>query len=153
MPNYCNNCLMIDGNPNTHKEILMLMKSEYSPFDFEKILPMPDYIYCGNVGAEEREIYGKNNWYDWSIENWGTKWNSLDAEVHSNEIYFQTAWSPCIPVIAALSKKFPTMYFTYTFYEPGIGFCGKRVYKNGELIFSYDGDYAENYDCEDEECE
>ena len=30
---------------------------------------------------------------------------------------------------------------------------GKRVYENGELIFYYDGDYAENYDCENEECE
>lgn len=64
-----------------------------------------------------------------------------------------TAWSPCDPVIAALAKKFPTMRFTYTFMETGMAFCGKRVYENGELIFYYDGDYAENYDCENEECE
>ena len=153
MPNYCDNFLTIDGNHTTREEILMLMKSEDSAFDFEKILPMPDYIYRGGIGTKEKEIYGENNWYDWSVENWGTKWNSVDAEIHSNEIYFQTAWSPCDPVIAALAKKFPTMRFTYTFMETGMAFCGKRVYENGEIIFYYDGDYAENYDCENEECE
>ena len=107
MPNYCDNYLTIEGNPDTRNKILTLLKSDESCFDFEKVIPMPENIYRGGVGAEEKEIYGENNWYDWSIKNWGTKWNSVDAEVHYNEIYFQTAWSPCDPVIAALAEKFP----------------------------------------------
>lgn len=153
MPNYCNNCLSIEGNYITLKKIIDFVKSEETAFDFEKIVPMPDYVYRGAVGTKEKEIYGENNWYDWSIKNWGTKWNSEDAEVDGNEIQFLTAWSPCDPVIAALAKMYPTMRFTHTFYETGMCFCGKRVYENGKIVFSYDGDYAVNYECEDDECE
>lgn len=134
MPNYCENYLSIEGNNDTKKLIMEFVKSEENAFDFDKIVPMPDYIYRGVVGERERKIYGENNWYDWSVKNWGTKWNSADVEIWDDEIQFQTAWSPCDPVIAALAEKFPTMRFTYTFYEPGMCFCGKRVYENGELL-------------------
>ena len=151
MPNYCNNYLSIEGNTDTLKEIMNSVKSDESVFDFEKIVPMPDYIYRGAVGAKEKELYGENNWYDWSNKNWGTKWNSVDAESWDDEIQFLTAWSPCDPVIAALAEKYPTMRFTYTFYESGMCFCGKRVYENGEIALYYDGDYAENPLCDDDD--
>lgn len=153
MPNYCDNYLTIDGNPDTRKKILALLKSEENCFDFEKVIPMPENIYRGAVGQKEKEIYGENNWYDWSIKNWGTKWNSVDAEIEYNVISFYTAWSPCDPVIAALAEKFPSMRFTYTFTEPGMAFCGQRVYENGEILFYFDGDYSTNYDCDCDECE
>lgn len=152
MPNYCNNSLAIEGSHITVKKIIDFVRSEESAFDFNKIVPMPDYIYQGALGPEEKKIYGKNNWYDWSIENWGTKWNSDDVEIENNEIQFLTAWSPCDPVIAALAKMYPTMRFTYTFYETEMCFCGMRVYENGKIVFYYDGDYAENplYEEDDE---
>lgn len=151
MPNYCENYLTIEGNTITLKKIIDFVKSDETAFDFEKIVPMPDYIYRGVIGDKEKELYGENNWYDWSNKNWGTKWNSVDAEIWDNDIQFQTAWSPCDPVIAALAEKFPTMRFTYTFYEPGMCFCGKRVYENGEILFYYDGDFAENPLWEDDD--
>ena len=151
MPNYCNNYLTIEGNRNTMESIIELVKSEENVFDFEKIVPMPDYIYRGSVGPEEREAYGENNWYDWSCKNWGTKLNSVDSDFDGEEFYFLTAWSPCEPVIAALAKMFPTMRFTHTFYETGMCFCGQGVYENGELIFYYDGEYAESYEYEYED--
>ena len=43
------------------------------------------------------------------------------------------------------------MRFTYTFYETGMCFCGKRVYENGEVSFYYDGNYAENPLCDDDD--
>ena len=151
MPNWCNNYLTIEGNDETLREILEFVKSEETAFDFEKIIPMPDYIYRGVISPEAEKIYGKNNWYDWSIENWGTRWNSEDAEVDANEILFLTAWSSCDPVIAALAKMYPTMRIVYTFYEPGMCFCGQRVYENGKITFSFDGDYCENPYWEDDE--
>ena len=153
MPNYCDNYLTIEGNENTIKTIMELVRSEDNAFDFNKIIPMPDNIYQGNVGQKERELYGENNWYDWSCKNWGTKWNSVDAEAYDNDFVFQTAWSPADPVIAALAKMFPAVRFTYTFSETGMCFCGKRVFENGKLVFAYDGDIAENYDWESDDSE
>ena len=152
MPNYCSNYLKIEGTENAVKELLQLVKSDESIFDFEKIIPMPDYIYRGPLGPEEEKIYSGNNWYNWSCDNWGTKWNSVGAVVNGNIIAFQTAWSPCEPVIEMLAKQFPTLCFVYTFNEIGMGFCGKRVYENGKLMFCFDGKYWENRMCDlDEE--
>ena len=151
MPNYCDNYLRIDGPADAVKTVIDFVKSSENKFDFNKIVPMPDDIYQGSVGSAERAIYGENNWYDWSCKNWGTKWNSVDAEIYDEEIQFLTAWSPCDPVIDALAMLFPSIRFTYTFYECGMCFCGKRIYENGELIFSFDGDYADNPFCEDDD--
>lgn len=151
MPNYCNNTLYIEGNRHTINKIIDFVKSEENVFDFDNIVPMPKDIFRGNIGPDEMKTYGKSNWYDWSIENWGTKWNSIDAVEDDDCIDFLTAWSPCDPVIAALAAMFPTMRFTYTFYETGCGFCGERVYENGNLIFNYDGDYSENPACEEDD--
>lgn len=151
MPNYCENCLSIEGNTAMVNRVLNFVKSMEKDFDFERIIPMPDYISQVPVDTKEREMYGENNWYDWSIKNWGTKWNSIDPEVDGNDIRFYTAWSPCEPVIAALAKKFPDVGFTYTFCEPGQSFCGGRIYENGKMIFYYDGDYKENYLCEEDD--
>lgn len=51
---------------------------------------------------------GYANWYGWSCEKWGTKWNAYDTNrISDNKVQFQTAWSAPFPVLEALSKKFP----------------------------------------------
>ena len=57
--------------------------------------------------------------------------------VKNNTIFFETAWSPSSPVIAALAKKYPTMRFEHYFHEVLAGYQGQEIYENGELI-SYD---------------
>lgn len=44
---------------------------------------------------ENFEKYGYINWYEWSIEHWGTKWNAYDcvANHDENTIKFDTAWN------------------------------------------------------------
>lgn len=42
--------------------------------------------------------YGATNWYDWSLVNWGVKWNSGGADImHSDDnrfvVRFDTAWN------------------------------------------------------------
>lgn len=42
--------------------------------------------------------YGHIDWYTWSCENWGTKWNACDTYIDDKKmmISFDTAWSrPC----------------------------------------------------------
>lgn len=81
-----------------------------------------------------------DNWYQWNIANWGTKWSA--SEVWMTEDYevgdrlvdynFDTAWSPAEPVIAALAAKFPTLHIEHRYCEAGMGFAGQVVYNNGE---------------------
>ena len=155
MPNDCYNSLTIKANPETIEKILSFVKSDESAFDFNKIIPMPDYIYDGAVGTKEKEIYGKYNWYDWSCENWGTKWNAYDIETNDDGFSFCTAWTPARPVIERLAFLFPEADFLYTGNEPGCGFCFAREYRKGILVYEMDGEYVEYYfyDMDDEEKE
>lgn len=69
-----------------------------------------------------KEKYGFDNWYDWCIKNWGTKWNSYNAEVILTsdylKVYFNTAWSLPEPIYDALVEQFPNFeYFVEATYE------------------------------------
>ena len=84
-------------------------------FDFNAVIPMPPhsetFFAKGCLGNEDRLKYGKNNWYDWSIKNWGTKWNSCETRLEDEEedfleYTFNTAWAEPVPVIAELARKF-----------------------------------------------
>lgn len=147
MPNYCNNTISIKAPRETLNTIQSLVKSDESEFDFNKIIPMPDYIYRGNLGPEEQKIYGKNNWYDWSNENWGTKWNCWDVECADVEdvlsYSFYTAWSPCEPVVKALAEMFPEANIHFRYEESGCCFCGEQEYENGHMVYTVSGDYSE----------
>ena len=144
MPNHCYSKLKVLGPKRKAENILRFIQSEDAPVDFNKIIPMPDDIYKGDLGPKEREKYGTKNWYDWSIEHWGTKWNSWGhKELESigmvpdeNSVYFSTAWSPCTPVIIKLSRLYPDMGFVLTFVDEGGGFCGKIDFQNGDVVVS-----------------
>lgn len=57
--------------------------------------------------------YGAPTWYDWAINNWGTKWNAYGygddkIDYHNGDmLYFQTAWAAPHPVLAKLAEMFP----------------------------------------------
>jgi len=55
--------------------------------------------------------YGVNGWYDWSIKNWGTKWNSSDVTLirRSDEklyVSFTTAWSLPVEILKFIEHKY-----------------------------------------------
>ena len=109
MPNWVTTIVNFEGKQEDIDTIFNLIKGEYEdgedrPIDFEKIIPMPDYIYTGNLGMAEREKYGKNNWYDWSIENWGTKWNACSPNRYGNSLEFNTAWGFAEPIMSKLAE-------------------------------------------------
>ena len=82
--------------------------------------------------------YGYPDFYRWSIDHWGTKWNSINgnSEMHrdGNTIYFETANGYCEPVIEELSRKFPDVGFAYAAADEDIGsWTIKGVFNNGEF--------------------
>jgi hypothetical protein len=111
----------------------------------------------------------KENWYEWSKKNWGSKWNAY-SQPDENEIEilvernnskdfiarkttsdkklviirypFQTAWSTVSKVIEKLSEMFPEVKIKYAFLDEGYGFGGYEYFHDGSLVKvkEYDSD-------------
>lgn len=62
-------------------------------------------IKLGEQQVYNLETYHHLNWFDWAIENWGTKWNAMNTHIKDNYITFDTAWSVPMPILIALSKE------------------------------------------------
>jgi hypothetical protein len=83
-----------------------------------------------------KDEFGYDNWYDWQIANWGTKWNAYDQFFNDNMIEFSTAWSTPYHAITALSVKYPTLRFEMEFADEDFGHnVGKYTFENGECIW------------------
>ena len=86
--------------------------------------------------------YGATTWYDWSIKNWGTKWNSYDSWKGDDKGFqFSTAWSAPHPVLDALAKKYPDVRITHEWADEDIGQnCGRCEFENGECVYDWEPD-------------
>ena len=137
MPNWCYN--RVEVFIEDEKELKRwkeTVESKESKFDFNKIVPMPKELEgtvkgSNHVPSEElKKKYGADNWYDWSINNWGVKWNVTvdEGEVDDDGDFitytFDTAWGPPHEIFYALRKKFPDMSISWFFDEPGMQFAG-----------------------------
>lgn len=79
----------------------------------------------GKIYKSNFEKYGFTTWYEWSYENWGTKWNAYetpDKRDTEDTIYFQTAWSGVPKLIEKLSLKFPLIEFNYMWADEDTGY-------------------------------
>ena len=94
-------------------------------FSFEAIIPYPEspegldpkYLAENDKHIIPPEECPFLNWYEWCIDNWGTKWdcklcpyenNEETAELRGNTILFNTAWAPPVAIIKKLSEKYHT---------------------------------------------
>lgn len=148
MPNHIQNRVTFECSEERLAEILSAIakddveaengRSGPGTIDFEKIIPMPENIFRGNLGQKERELYGSDNWYDWSISHWGTKWNSYSNYSEGHTISFQTAWSAPHPVLERLAEMFPDVTITHKWADEDIGMnCGEHEYADGVRVSEY----------------
>lgn len=153
MPNWCNNKLEITG---TEKEILEFYQDnkntkEDQELDFYKVLPMPDKVYKGQLGIEERKTHGANNWYDWNCQNIGTKWNVKEAvfkikkNVDKKEafntiktIYLKTDLQLGL-VIKKMFISYTSYYYFDTAWSPPVNWLENisKKYKNLKIKLSF----------------
>jgi len=149
MPNHCFNRIAISVGSSDDQNLKVLvdsLKSEknQTDFDFNAILPMPPELenttpsWTSNLQIDEandiekarfRKEHGTDNWYDWSINNWGTKWNSYSCETVEIEddyvVYeFETAWGPPTGVIEALREQCPDFHVSAFYDEPAMEIGG-----------------------------
>ena len=149
MPNWCSNELIVKGNKESIDTLLSLIESDELSFDFEKVIPLPE----GIKQDSEDGFYFRLN-------NWGTKWRleedstSIDRWSDENvSIRFDTAWSPCLPIVTRLAEMFPILRFEYTYQEEGMDFSGFATFENGELIDSDGGEDKEDEEDEEDDFE
>lgn len=134
MPNHVTNRIYFP--PNIKKEMiekLTLVDEDGQIYvDFNNLIPTPDYIYQGNLRLEEMKKYGKNNWYDWRCENWGTKWNAYETQISEDYIQFRTAWNMPTPVLKKLSEIFQDVKIVVLMSDEGLLDNYGVIFKNGE---------------------
>ena len=105
---------------------------------------------CPQCGGFAKDGYNRGG-YEWCITNWGTKWGLYDVELTEGdfengrlEYTFQSAWSPPVPVVQAMSKQFPSLTFALDYFEGGGGFMGSCLYENGQEVEAGQAPYHGN---------
>jgi Api92-like protein with ferredoxin domain len=167
MPNHVEQDITISGSPTTLQEFMDFAKEEDYLLSANKFIPYPEEFkrmdleakaimlaYHEGKGSGLAPINVKDGFnsggYQWCIQNWGTKWGIYDAALLSQKLTgktgklkytCQSAWSPCLPIVDAMSKKFPDLKFDMRYYEGGMGFKGHYVVKNGEILTNEESKY------------
>jgi hypothetical protein len=121
MPNWVTNNVYFNTDEKTFNKIVKFINSKENDFDFNKLIPMP---------LEEEE-----NWYNWRLNNWNTKWNASDVYIGDDYIEFNTAWSHPCNIIKVLSEKFPSVCMSVKYADEDFGYnVGEYTIKNGDEI-------------------
>ena len=153
MPNWCDNQITITGPNSVIDKIEKIVKEESN--DAEKGLlqffhPMPKELLDTEAGPiaktkaekEERKArkleFGAENWYDWRVNNWGTKWEvcefyGVDRQYHSEQsegestisFAFSSAWAPPIGAYEMFLEKNEECSLRAFYYEGGCDFMGE----------------------------
>ena len=146
MPNWTDNTLIVQANTKKEIDNFLDKVIVDEEFDFNTIIPMPKEFEEGMElsgstlnGADRlkshmildsgvyvpkdiktrkswKKKFGADNWYRWSCDNWGTKWNASETKVErvfdeEVTILFNTAWCTPSPIIKKMKKKFPKLKF------------------------------------------
>tara|TARA_B100001109_G_scaffold24963_1_gene18422 strand:+ start:1790 stop:2437 length:648 start_codon:yes stop_codon:yes gene_type:complete len=145
MPNWCDNQITITGPNSVIDKIEKIVKEDDSHkntglLNFFK--PMPKELEgttspSSSADKPQPMIEGFDNWYDWRVENWGTKWevcefygvdrqhlnDSLDESTIS--FAFSSAWSPPINAYEQFLIDNENCSLKAYYYEGGCDFMGE----------------------------
>lgn len=123
--------------------------------DYEKDLNIHTLEELGDMYIQNIKEYGYTSWYNWRIDNWGTKWNATDFSCNKTTMIFYTAWATPEAIFEKLSEMFPNRFIEikyadecYSNYNNGI-----ITYENG--LEQYESEMDEDFSAEvwDEEIE
>jgi hypothetical protein len=149
MPNWCNNTVEIGHSDPTKIKELVTAVNEGKFLNYCKPVPEALQIVAGRVGDDNDpkqielqkqtmnnlSVYGYATWYDFCVNEWGTKWDvdaietiELEGDVDHVTFGFDSAWSPPTGAMEYLMDQGFTVKLYY--YEPGMAFAG--VWDNGD---------------------
>ena len=147
MPNWCYNRVSIYSE--NIDQVTELFDIFNNPEPFNALIPSPKWSETPNedgelpVIEEHKDSDGKvlftthkfpksgktdDRWYDWQVQNWGTKWEPADISVEQCdeelEITFNTAWSPPEDICRAIRNKYPDISVSWFYDEPSMEVAG-----------------------------
>lgn len=149
MPNWCSNTIYI-SHEDTDKlnEVIKALTTKRNDEGggsmlFSYCKPEPDYTKTivkstyPSINGKEFVTEDSRKWWDWRIQNWGTKWDidvlkESELTLNKNEVGFNcsTAWSP--PLIALQELEDRGFKIICEYYEGGVGFLGRYSTEEGE---------------------
>ena len=96
------------------------------------------YKYGEHLYKLEKK-YGCHDWYEWSLEHWGVKWNACGARREGNIIVFETPWEGVPRLMLMVSEKFPQVMMDYEFADEDFGYNTARyTFVAGEVVAEYE---------------
>lgn len=138
MPNWCNNNISISGPTDTIKQLWEAANQEGEAGGLlNAMVPMPERLKDTVKGSNG----DADNWYDWSVSNWGTKWDvsTEGLEFTDNgdgtaliEGWFDSAWAPPIGAYEKFSEQNNDCHIEASYHEGGMDFGGFWDTENGD---------------------
>lgn len=130
MPNWCDNSMRLYNEDTTKIDALEAEMSKKN--DEGRFMAQPFQHLCPNPTGEWQ--------YDWSVQNWGTKWDAdiIDWDRTSDNeitIYCNTAWSPPIALYEYLTEQGWEVDALY--HESGMCYAGTYTSDGGDQYYEY----------------
>jgi hypothetical protein len=173
MPNWVYNGLTVEGNPESVKKMMDQLNQPFtvvhdswdvSTNTFMKkntLYPNPVFAFWNIVKPTDLDAYHNqakpsqtfdtsgDDWYNWNLRNWGTKWdvavsssdtnpNTYMEETANGDNYvvyynFETAWGVPDKALVNLSSQYPDLLFTLS-YEEETGWGGEFEILRGVVL-------------------
>lgn len=127
-----------EDNPNKLREEI---DNYHGLIDFDDKKHFSNILELGKQYVENIKKYGYPQWYDWCVENWGTKWNVeddvdvvYDENKNEYDISFPTAWSVPSGIVEKYSELCSDDEFYWEYEDED--YDGTHIIRkiNGELI-------------------
>jgi hypothetical protein len=125
MPNWCDNLATISGPSHIIKEIKQILESD-DPELLNYMVPQPKFE-------------GDQDWYNWNVTNWGTKWDISSVYINDCDddeyitFNFSSAWAPPVSAFETWARGEDGVTFQLDYFEPGVEFVGTAIY-DGEYF-------------------
>ena len=146
MPNWCDNQITITGPNSVIDKIEKIVQEDDSHentglLNFMK--PMPKQLQdttspSSSADKPQPMVEGFDNWYDWRVENWSTKWEvcefyGVDRQYLSEQnegestitFGFSSAWAPPIGAYDKFMESGHNVEIKAYYYEGGCDFMGE----------------------------
>ena len=146
MPNWCDNQITITGPNSVIDKIEKIVNDESNNIEnglLQFFHPMPKELMETEKSSDDKKmnkqpfVDGVNNWYDWRVNNWGTKWElcefyGVDRQYLTEQsegestisFSFSSAWAPPIGAYEKFLENNSNCFLRAYYYEGGCDFMG-----------------------------